>query len=89
MAEKSVSTESFATETRQEYTGRKLRVAIIGCGGISETHIKAFQAFPDVELIAGVDVKTPAVESDGGEIWTQASVHRLEKDAQGTSNRMR
>ena len=57
MAEKSVSTESFATETRQEYTGRKLRVAIIGCGGISETHIKAFQAFPDVELVAGVDVK--------------------------------
>jgi predicted dehydrogenase len=57
MAEKSVSTESFATEESEEYTGRKLRVAIIGCGGISETHIKAFQTFPDVELVAGVDIK--------------------------------
>ena len=58
MAEKSVSTESFATDVRQEYTGPKLRVAIIGCGGISETHIKALQTFPDVELVAGVDVNS-------------------------------
>jgi predicted dehydrogenase len=57
MAEKSVSTESFAAEVRQEYTGPKLKMAIIGCGGISETHIKALQSFPDVELVAGVDVK--------------------------------
>ena len=57
MAEKGVSTESFATVTRQEYTGKKLRVAIIGCGGISETHIRALQTFPDVELIGGVDIK--------------------------------
>jgi predicted dehydrogenase len=58
MAEKSVSTESFATESKQQYTGRKLRVAIIGCGGISETHIRALQSFPDVELVAGVDINT-------------------------------
>jgi len=57
MAEKSVSTDSFATETRQEFKGRKLRVAIIGCGGISEVHIKALQEMPDVELVAGVDIK--------------------------------
>jgi len=57
MAEKSVSTDSFATEVRQEFKGRKLRVAMIGCGGISEAHIKAFQEFPDVELVAGVDIK--------------------------------
>src|SRR5580704_17023563 len=57
MAEKSVSTESFATEKKDAYTGKKLRIAIIGCGGISETHIKAFKEFPDVEVVAGVDVK--------------------------------
>src|ERR1700722_12234225 len=58
MAEKSVSNESFATEVKNEYSGDKLRVAIIGCGGISETHIRALQTFPEVELVAGVDVKT-------------------------------
>src|SRR5450432_844723 len=58
MAEKSVSTESFATEVKNEYSGEKLRVGIIGCGGISETHIRALQTFPEVELVAGVDLKT-------------------------------
>ncbi len=57
MAEKSVSTESFATEASNEYGGKKLRVAIIGCGGISETHIHVLQKFPEVELVAGVDIK--------------------------------
>jgi predicted dehydrogenase len=32
-------------------------VAMIGCGGISETHLKALQGFPDVELVAAVDIK--------------------------------
>jgi predicted dehydrogenase len=57
MPEKSVSTESFATETKSEYSGKKLRMAIIGCGGISETHINVLKNFPDVELVAGVDIK--------------------------------
>jgi predicted dehydrogenase len=63
MAEKSVSTESFATETKEEYTGRKLRVAIVGCGGISELHIKAMKDFPDVELVAGVDIKAERLKT--------------------------
>jgi predicted dehydrogenase len=58
MAEKSVSTESFASESKNQYRGDKLRVAIIGCGGISETHIRALQTFPEVELVAGVDLKS-------------------------------
>jgi len=57
MAEKSVSTESFATEAKQEYTGKKLRMAVVGCGGISETHLRALKDFPDVEIVAGVDLK--------------------------------
>ncbi len=57
MAEKSVSTESFATESKTDFKGKKFRLAIVGCGGISETHIKALQTFPDVEIVAGVDIK--------------------------------
>jgi predicted dehydrogenase len=55
MPEKSVSTESFAVEKRREHKGRKLRVAIIGCGGISEMHLRILGKFPDVEIVAGVD----------------------------------
>ena len=55
MAEKSVSTESFATEKTEAFTGKKFRVAFIGCGGISHTHMGALTTFPDVEVVAGVD----------------------------------
>src|SRR5271163_3241971 len=57
MAEKSVSKESFAVEKKQEHTGKKLRVAIIGCGGISEMHLGILRDFPDVQIVAGVDIK--------------------------------
>ena len=57
MPDKAVSTESFATEKKKAHKGKKLRVAIIGCGGISEVHIKAFRTMPEVELVAGVDIK--------------------------------
>ncbi len=56
MAEKSVSTDSLATEKIQEYSGKKLRMAIIGCGGIAQTHLGVLKNFPDVEIVAAVDV---------------------------------
>jgi predicted dehydrogenase len=56
MAEKSVSTESFASAAKQEHHGKKLRVAIIGCGGISEMHLRILQKFLDVAVVAGVDI---------------------------------
>ena len=56
MAEKSVSKDSFAVAKTQEYTGKKLRVAIIGCGGISEMHLGVLQKFPEVQIVAGVDI---------------------------------
>jgi predicted dehydrogenase len=55
MADKSVGTTSFATERKKEYKGRKLRVAMIGCGGISELHVDALRKMPEVEVIGGAD----------------------------------
>src|SRR4051812_27107678 len=56
MAEKSVSTDSLAMEKKQEYSGKKLRVAFIGCGGIAQTHLGALATIPEVEVVAGVDI---------------------------------
>lgn len=56
MADKSVSTDSLAMEKKQEYKGQKLRVAFIGCGGISQTHMGVLTNFPDVEVVAGCDI---------------------------------
>jgi predicted dehydrogenase len=65
MAEKSVSTESFATEKKAEFSGDKFRVAFIGCGGISHTHMGALTTFPDVEVVAGVDVEAERLKAWG------------------------
>ena len=57
--------ESVSTkiESKQaEYTGKKLRVAIIGCGGIAQSHMKAYQMIPEVEIVAGVDIKEDRLE---------------------------
>ncbi|MGN6368228.1 MAG: Gfo/Idh/MocA family protein [Phycisphaerae bacterium] len=50
-----VSTQSFASDSGQEFKGKKLRVALIGAGGISDLHLQTLQKFPDVELVAAVD----------------------------------
>lgn len=39
-----------------ERTGRKMRVGIIGCGGIANSHVKAYLTLPDVEIVAGCDL---------------------------------
>jgi predicted dehydrogenase len=56
MAKASVSSDSLAAETKQEFKGKKLRMALIGCGGIAQVHLGALQNFPDVEIVAGVDI---------------------------------
>ncbi len=38
------------------YKGKKLRVAIVGCGGISQAHLDAYKNIPEVEIVAGVDI---------------------------------
>lgn len=35
---------------------KKLRVGIIGCGGIAHAHAASYKTFPDVEIVAGADI---------------------------------
>ena len=53
MAE-SVSTKMEGKQAA--YKGKKLRVAIIGCGGIAQTHLNTYKEIPEVEIVAGVDI---------------------------------
>ena len=53
MAE-SVSTKMEGKQ--KAYKGKKLRVAIIGCGGIAQTHLNTYKEIPEVEIVAGVDI---------------------------------
>ncbi len=46
----------FEQETEVKSTGRKMRVGIIGCGGIAKNHMKAYLLQPDVEIVAGCDI---------------------------------
>ena len=63
MAEKSVSTDSLAMEKKPAYTGPRLKMAFIGCGGIAQTHLGAIEAgLPEVEVVAGVDINPDRLE---------------------------
>ena len=57
MPEKTVSTTSFAEKEKVDYKGKKLRIAMIGCGGISEIQLDVLKEMPDVEIVAGVDTR--------------------------------
>ena len=35
---------------------KKLRIGIIGTGGIAHAHANAYKAFDDVEVVAGADI---------------------------------
>jgi predicted dehydrogenase len=76
MADKSVSTESLAMNEQSEFKGRKFRVALVGCGGIAQTHLNALKSMDDVEVVAGVDVN-PARLKVMEEKW---GVTKLYKD---------
>lgn len=56
MVQKSVGTESLRMDTAQAYSGKKLRLAYIGCGGVTQYHMTALKDFPDIEVVAGVDI---------------------------------
>ncbi len=67
--DKSVSTDSLALDDgKQAFTGKKIRVAVIGCGGIAQTHMGALKTFDDVDVVAGVDI-VPARLKNMEEKW--------------------
>ena len=55
MAQKSVSTQSLAIDAEQAYAGPKLRLAFIGCGGVTQFHMPVLKTFKDVEVVAGAE----------------------------------
>ena len=36
--------------------GKKLKIGIIGTGGIANAHVNSYKNFPDVEIVAGADI---------------------------------
>src|SRR3954467_13073700 len=62
MAEKSVSTDSLAM-TGSTYTGRRLRMAFIGCGGVTRFHMNALKHVPEIEVVAGCDIDPGRLEA--------------------------
>ena len=76
MASKSVSTDSLAIAVEKQYTGKKFRVAVIGCGGISSTYMRAMAKIPQVEVVAGVDIVPARLEA----FQKQWNVTKLYKD---------
>ncbi|MDD4817009.1 MAG: Gfo/Idh/MocA family oxidoreductase [Victivallaceae bacterium] len=57
MADKSVGTQSLALDGKKKKTsGKKLRIGIIGCGGICQTHMDAYKEIPQAEIVACCDI---------------------------------
>ncbi len=50
-----LNTFEAQVETKVDTT-KKLRIGIIGCGWIADSHIKAYKNQPDVEFVAGCDL---------------------------------
>ena len=46
---------------------KKLKIAVIGCGGISECHLEAYSKNPDVEIYALCDVNEKNLNRRGDE----------------------
>lgn len=53
---------------------RKLRVGVIGAGGIGRYHAKFYEAFPDVELVAAADVSADSLKAFG-DAYPRAHLH--------------
>ena len=50
------------TEKEAVYSDKKLRIGIIGTGGIAHSHIRAYQHQPDVDLVAPRNLITNKAE---------------------------
>ena len=62
-------------------TKKKLRVGIIGTGGIAHAHARAYKNFDDVEIVAGADIipgKARAFLDEFG--WTEATAYETHEE---------
>ena len=48
--------EMIVHEQKQEYTGKKLRIGMVGLGGIASTHLTAYKAVPEADIVACCDI---------------------------------
>lgn len=55
-----------------EYTGKKLRIGVIGAGGIANTHLQAYTKVPQAEIVAICDI-------DEDHLNLTADAHNIEK----------
>ena len=57
-----MDTEVDALREGDDTPVKPLRVAIIGCGGIAQTHIKYMKGIPGVSIVAGADILPAALD---------------------------
>jgi len=57
-----MNTEVEALRSGDETPVKPLRVGIIGCGGIAQTHIKYLKKFPGVSVVCGADIVPGALD---------------------------
>ena len=43
-------------EVKAVESGRKLRIGIVGCGGIAHSHMRSYLKMTDIEIVAGCDI---------------------------------
>jgi predicted dehydrogenase len=57
-----MDTEVSVIAEGEEVEVKPLRVGIIGCGGIAQTHISYLKKMPGVSIVCGADIKPKALE---------------------------
>ena len=59
----------------------KLRVGIIGTGGIAHAHANAYKQFEDVEIVAGADIIPGKARKFLDEFgWTEATAYETHEE---------
>ena len=56
MADNNMSVSTAIAGKKAAYKGKKLRIAIIGCGGIAQAHMAAYKNIDNAEVVAGCDI---------------------------------
>jgi len=58
--------EAMAAKSKKRKGGKTLKIGIIGCGFIADTHMRHYSGFDDVEVIAGCDI-----DKDRRSLWEE------------------